>query len=212
MIYLNGKTEKDYNANFIHFECSSPEPKLELIEVPLRDGYINATPILSDEIVYNSRMLTIGLELRSFRQDWARFWSRLLRDLHGQEVVVSRSEDPNYFWIGTATVGPLEDHGSTAGVTITVNAQPFKRTQAWIFDERYTLSGDQTITINIPFMRGYPEFVTSGTGFTVTYAGETWTLASGTSTANGLHLSEGDNAIMLHGAGTIKVRVRGGTL
>lgn len=212
MININGKTEKTYNANYIHWECTAPVPKQELVTVPLRDGYINLTSMLSPEVHYDPRTLTIGLELRSLREDWPMYWSQILKDLHGQEVTVARSEDPNWFWIGTASVGPLEDHGATAGVTITVNAQPFKRTAAWKHAESVNLSGDVTIDINVPYLRGYPEFECSTANNTVTYEGETWTLPAGVSTVNGLYFSVGENELALHGSGTVKVRYRGGTL
>lgn len=212
MIYLNGKTEKAYNADFIHWECTAPEPKLETAEIPLRDGFIDLTSMLSDVPYFGPRTLTIGLELRSLRGEWPMYWSQLLADLHGKEVTVSRSDDPNWFWIGSAVVSELEEHGATAGVTITVTAQPFKRTQANFDVEEITMSGEQSVTINVPFMRGYPEFETSTTGFTVTAFGETWTLPSGVSTCNGLVLLTGDNTLTIHGSGTIRIRWRGGML
>ena len=96
------------------------------------------------------------------------YWSQILEDLHGQEVEVIRSDDPNWFWIGTAEVGALEEHGTTAGVTITVTAQPFKRSRAFRELQRITMSGDQTLTINVETMRGYPEFECSNSSFSVT--------------------------------------------
>ncbi len=212
MIYLNGKTEKAYNADFIHWECSAPAAKLEKVTVPLRDGEINLSAMLSDVIYYEPRTITIGLELRSLRGEWPMYWSQILEDLHGQEVEVIRSDDPNWFWIGTAEVGVLEEHGATAGVTITVTAQPFKRSRAFRELQRITMSGDKTLTINVETMRGYPEFECSNSSFSVTASGETWGLPAGKSEANGLIFVKGDNTITIHGAGTIIVRWRGGQL
>lgn len=212
MIWLNGKTNKAYNADYIHWDCTAPAPKTETAEVPLRDGYINLTAMLSDEIHYAARTITIGLELRSLRGEWATYWARILRDLHGREIEVTRQEDPNWFWIGTATVGPIEDHGASAGVTITVNAQPYKRTRAYEGEQSMTLSGDRSVTIPVTHMRGYLEFECSATGMTVSYNGETWTLPKGKSEAFGLYLSNGDNELTVHGAGTMIIRWRGGTL
>lgn len=212
MIWLNGKTEKAYNANYVHFECTAPEPKREIAEVPLRDGFIDLTSMLSDEVIYKSRTITIGLELRGLRGEWPVVYSQILRDLHGRSVEVARTEDPNWYWIGTATVGAIEDHGGSAGVTITVMAQPYKRTMAYEGKTVMTLSGDRNITVHVNHMRGYPEFICSTGGMTVTKAGETWTLPQGTSEANGLWLSYGDNELTVHGAGTMELRWRGGTL
>lgn len=211
MIYLNRKTEADYNANYIHFEVTAPVAQSETVTVPLRDGFVNLTPMLSDEIHYNSRTLTIGLELRSLRGEWPMYWSQLLRDLHGKEITVIRSEDPNYFWIGTASVGALEDHGASAGVTITVEAQPFKRTVAYVEDEEITVSGPTSYTVENNFMRGYPEFECSS-AMTVTLGSDTWVLPIGESTAYGMHFSDGENELEFDGSGIVRMKWRGGLL
>lgn len=212
MISINGKTEADYRADFIHWECSAPEPKQETADVPLRDGFIDLTKMLSEVPYFGPRTLTIGLELRSLRGMWPLYYSKLLEDFHGQEVKVIRSDDPNYYWIGTAAVGELDEHGGSAGVTITVNAQPFKRTVTEYKLDEITMTGDKSIEIDVREMRGYPIFETSTTGFTVTFDGETWTLPAGKSEANGLILLSGVSELALHGAGKIKISWRGGTL
>lgn len=212
MVYLNGKTELDYKANFIHKEIESPAPKVEEIEIPLRDGFINAADFLSNVVYYEPREITIGLELRSDRWEWPMYHSQLLEDLHGKMIRVEFPDDPNWFWEGLASVGKIEDHGFTAGVTITVNAQPFKRRKAWTNILVETLSGDKTVTVEVPYMRAYLEFDCSAAGMTVGYAGQTWSLPEGVSNAYGLFLLHGDNELTLHGSGTMRIRYRGGQL
>lgn len=212
MIYLNGKTEKDYKANYIHWECTPPEPKMEIATVPLRDGAINLTSMLSDEVHFGTRTVTVGLELRGLRSEWPVTYSQILRDLHGRSVTIGRSEDPNWTWEGWASVGPLEDHGASAGVTITATVQPYKVTDMIVQTEVLVLSGDVTRTIHCSYQRGFPTFVTDAQGMTVTYKGETWTLPVGASDPYGLHFEEGDNEIALHGAGNLTITVKGGSL
>ena len=114
MIYLNGKTEKDYNANYIHWECTAPEPKLDPVEVPMRDGLIYCNEMLSSRIFFKARTITAKMELRGLRGEWPIVYSQILQDLHGKEVEVERSEDPGWIWTGHAVVGPLEEHGASA--------------------------------------------------------------------------------------------------
>lgn len=212
MIYLNGKTEKDYKANYIHWECSPPEPKMEIATVPLRDGAINLTSMLSDEIHFGTRTITIGLELRDLRSEWPIVYSQILRDIHGRSVTIARTEDPNWEWKGWASVGPLEDHGASAGVKITVTVQPYKVTDAVIQVLTYSLSGDSTKTIHCSYAKNYPTFDTSAAGMTITYKGETWTLPVGVSEPYGLTFEEGDNSVTLHGSGTMTITMKGGSL
>ena len=212
MIYLNDKTEGDYNADYIHWECSAPEVRSEMMQIPQRDGIINMTPMLSKEIHYGPRQIKIALELRAIRAEWPMYYSQLLRDLHGREVTVARSEDPNYFYIGTASVGQIDDHGSTAGVTISVQAQPFKRTEALIKEEAVQVAGSGVVTIENMYMRGYPIITASAAGMTVELNGEIFTLKQGKSEPYGLYFSEGENELTLTGTGTVQISWRGGIL
>ena len=211
-ITINGKTEANYLANFIHFAVSAPEPQLERVVVPLRDSFVNLTPMLSSERHYNSRTITIGLELRSFRADWPLYWSQIMEDCHGKEVTIAWSGDPDYYYKGIAQVGALEDHGSTAGVTITVEAQPFKRTVAKEERTTLTIAGTTVYTASCTFMRGYPSFDCSTSGMTVELNGETWTLPSGSSEAYGMFFTKGQNVLTFGGSGTIVLDWEGGSL
>ena len=190
MIYLNGKTEQDYNANYTHWSCSPPEPKIETATVPLRDGAINLTSMLSDEIHFGTRTITVELELRDLRSEWPVTYSQILRDLHGRSVKIARSEDANWEWEGWASVGELQDKGATAGVTITATVQPYKITDAIVQTLTYTLSGDSTKTIHCNYAKNFPTFNTSASGMTITYKNETWTLPAGVSEPYGLTFDE----------------------
>lgn len=212
MITINGKSEQDYAANFIHFAVTSPAPKIEEVTVPLRDGSINATAMLSDRIFYETRTLTIGIELRAFRKDWPMYWAQLMEDFHGRTVKVARSEDPDWYWIGTAQVGPIEDHGASAGVTITVIAQPFKRRVHEIMVYDAVLSGTEVLTVDVPYMRAYPTIETNASSITLAYNGDTWIVPLGISTLYGLTLYKGENEITLTGSGNIKITYEGGAL
>lgn len=215
MITINGKTNSDYNANFIHWSCTPPEPKMEIATVPLRDGAINLTSMLSDRIIFGTRTITIGLELRGLRSTWPAVYSQLLLDLHGQPVTVERSEEAGWEWEGWATVGALEDHGASAGVTITVTAQPYKKTIETV-DEDFVISVHGSPISLVWTLDSYPivipEFETTAAGMSVTYEGITWPLPLGESKPYGIKFYEGHNGFVVNGNGTITIRVKGGSL
>lgn len=214
MITINGKTEANYNANYIHWDCTPPEPKMEIAKVPLRNGAINLTSMLSDRIIFGTRTITIGLELRGLRSTWPAVYSQLLLDLHGQPVTVERSEEAGWQWEGWATVGALENHGASAGVTITVTAQPYKRTTEQIAED-YTVNVNGSVSIIVTmddYPKGIPEIETTAAGMSLTFEGITWPLPRGASRPYGLEFNEGDNDIIVSGQGTITIRLKGGSL
>lgn len=213
MLSINGKTESNYNANFIHWEVSAPEPRTEIIEVPLRDGFVDLASQLSGNVFYGYRTITIGLELRGLRSTWFNNYSALMNDLHGQPVEVIRADDADWYWTGVASVGALEDHGASAGVTIEVTVQPFKRTvQTETLYNASAISGDLLVSYDNTYTRAYPIFTPSAAGMTVTMGDETWTLPLGRSSAYGLFLIEGTSELTIHGTGTITVEIEGGSL
>ena len=201
MVSLNGKTNLEYRCDHIHTEISTPAPKRSSIDIPLQDGTLDLTNNLSSTIFYGDRTIKIGLEMRGLREDWPIYFSKLLEDIHGQSVRVEFQNDPNYYWIGYAEVGQPKDNGASQNITITITAKPFKRERA--SEEVYsgTVIGDVSTTINVRCMRAYLTFNTSAAGATITYDGQTWSLPSGESTAFGLVLLPGSNALTLHGSG-----------
>ena len=212
MVSLNNHSNKDYVCDYIHKEIQSPELKRSTVEIPLRDGVIDVTKFLTSTPFYGNRQIVVDWELRAIREDWPYYHMAIMRDLHGQEVELVFDEDPEYAWIGVASVGMLQDHGATAGIRITVDAQPFKRRRnsETIFTE--TVSGDKNVTFQVSDMRAYPSFTASAAGMTVTYDGETYTLPVGTSNIYGLYFTEGSHTLALHGSGTIGMTYRGGML
>lgn len=214
MFEINGHTPDEYRAYHVHTDISSADPKIEMLEIPLRDGALNTTALLTDKPLFNNRTITIGIEIVALRGEWPAIYSKILSDIHGQAVTLILEEDPGWAWEGYASVGPIEDNRSTAGVTITINAHPFKKRRTAVELESVALPGGSTInyTITIKSMRAYPTFVASTTGMRIQYKGVTYTLPAGESTVYGLTLEQGDNVLSLIGPGIITISYREGTL
>ena len=213
MLYFdNGKTNLDYKCHHIHTEIPAPEPKRYTVEIPLRDGLLDVTGALSSFVFYGERELVFGLEMFGLRMDWPAYYSALCADLHGKRVEISTDEDPNYKWIGYAYVGDYEDHGASAGITVTLRAEPFKRkTQK---SELYyeNIGGSDEITFTTTAPRTYFYFTTSEIDATVTYNGQTWTLPTGTSNGLGLVMTPGSHTLDFHGYDDLLVETEEGWL
>lgn len=209
---INTRAETYYNCNHISTLISSPEPKRSTVSVPLSDGILDLTGMLSTTQFYEPRTITLGLELRGLRSTWPTSYSTILADLHGQNVVLVLGNDTTYYWSGYCTVSALEDHGASAGLTLTIEAFPFKKTVTPTTVYTDTISGDVTVTVTVSKMRGFLEFTTSAANFTVTYDTQTWTLPQGTSTAFGLVLVNGSHTLTVHGTGTVTITMEEATL
>lgn len=213
MFTINTKTPTTYGCVHTHTEISSPEPKRSTGDVPLADGVLDFTAMLSSIQFYRTRTIILQMENMGLRSTWPATYRTVMKDLHGKPVTLEIAEDPGYYWTGYATVDQLKDNGASCTITIRIEANPFKINKTSATINNSTVSGDKTLSVTVSEMRGYLTFTCSAANATVTYDGQTWTLPSGTSTAYGLVLPSGTSSVKLHGSGqTIKVVKEEGTL
>jgi len=205
MFTINGHIPAEYAAKHIHTEITNPEPKIDWLEIPLRDGAINASEILSSRVFYTTGTVLLGIEVMAFRSEWPAIKSRLMEDIHGMDVEVS-IDNSEFYYVGVAYVGDLEDHGSTAYVPINITVQPFQRKSSWKDLGTLTVSTSATQAVKIGSMRAYFEFTTSAADMTLTYDGVTYTLPQGKSTGYDFYLPEGTHTLTFGGSGTVKIR------
>ena len=175
-VTINGKLNLDFGMDFIHKEIGEAEAKTYYVDIPLSDGSIDLTEALSTNIRYNNREIVMVFEIRKDRTEWPQLMSDLQQEWHGRAVKVIFSDDTEYYWQGRASVGPLEDHGATAGVTVTLNAQPYKRTVApEIYGPITIASGtSETVTIANTHVKAWPSFYCSSNTVKVYYDGDDW--------------------------------------
>ena len=217
MFELNGHMPDEYYCFHIHTEIAPPEPRREMLEIPLRDGAINTSALLSNTVHYSTREITLGLESPALREEWPRIQSALMRDFHGQAVQLVLDDDPDYFWEGWAAVDQMEDKGGSAGWTIHITAQPFKKTRTErVLRVDFDNEAPHTYVIEINGLRGYPTF-NSGGNITVEYNGVTYPVPDGDGYEEiyGLTLTHGANELIFTTTAmlaTVNIRLREGTL
>lgn len=218
MFELNGHMPDEYYCYHIHTEIAPPEPRREMLEIPLRDGALNVAAMLSDMVHYSTREITLGLESPALREEWPLIQSALMRDFHGQSVQLVLGNDPDYYWEGWAVVDQMEDKRGSAGWTIHITAQPFKKTRAEraMLPVNLEVGVPRTQVIEISGLRGYPTF-NAGENITVEYNGVTYPVPDGSEFEEiyGLTLTHGSNELIftttsMHA--TVNIRLREGTL
>lgn len=219
-VTINDKLNTDLGLDFIHKEIAPAEPKLYKVSVPLSDGDIDVTDTVSSVVRYNNREIQIVFEIRKERREWAALMSELNRLWNGKTVRVTFSDDPSFYWRGRAVVGALEDHGYTAGVTVTVDAEPFKRTLAREVTVFNVGSTSSTFNLHCSHTIGIPYFVLENTGTASLVCGQISGTIYNTALIKrdrvyGLELRYGDTDIRLQSDSrnpTIKVEIEGGEL
>ena len=148
-----------FHLDYLHKEIASPEVKRNVISIPLAHGDIDLTARMTGgEPVFANRNIMLQFELRSMRSNWMTDFANIMQKLHGRIMDVVLDEDSNYRWNGLVTVAGLEDHGSTAGITINVDAYPYKWSKTAENTLNYTSVGTRTVSINVTSDIAIPKF------------------------------------------------------
>lgn len=159
-VTINGKRNMDWGLDFLGKTISAPEIKKNTVDIPLRDGIIDLTEDMDGIVRYKNRTIEMRFEIRAKRIDWPHLQMELFNAYHGQRVEVIFDDDSDHYWTGRASVSAIEDHTSTAGIKVIVDAEPFRRLIEPIWKGNIELSGANRIVLigNYGFVKelGHP--------------------------------------------------------
>lgn len=224
----NFHSKDDYGMDFLTYSISSPKPKQNLIDVPLRDGTIDLTTALTDEVMYENRTITASFEVRDKRALWSSKISNIRNDLHGRRLKIVFDDDPNFYYIGRVFVGEITSNGSTGTLVIEADAEPYKydmfsSDEDWEWDTfdfengiineaaEIVVNGATSFTLICRRKRMFPTLTVSG-NVSLVFDGVVHKLPSGASKVYDIFLNEGENIIELMGNGVVSIAYRGGSL
>ena len=207
---------------------SPPEPKVNKVEVPLRDGSIDLTQALTDEVKYNDRNIQLTFSVIDPRKTWSEKISEIENYLHGQRMKIIFDEDSSFYYIGRVSVDKWTSDRNIGTLEIVCTVEPFKYSiessavdwewDIFDFDQgiineagELIVNGSTTITLICGKKRMFPTFTASG-AMTVTYDGETYSLKAGSQKVYDIFLVEGENELTFKGNGTITIDYTWGSL
>lgn len=218
----------DWGLILISKQISTPQPQVNLVSVPVRDGSIDLTEVLSDEIRYNDRTITMLFEIMDSIVDWSAKVSEIQNYLHGKKMQIVFDDDCAFYYVGRLKVDEWNPNKSTAQIQIEATVEPFKydivssavdwEWDIFDFEEGFInemgeliVDGETTITLICRRKRMFPIF-TASENMTVTYDGEIYNLKSGSQKLYDIFLCEGENELTFNGNGTVSIDYIGGSL
>lgn len=138
-------------------DLGSPEPKLNLLEIPGADGIVDLTEINAGEVKFNNRIITLTFARMVEASQQEQFKSLVMNALHGRKFdQIILDEDPGWYYTGRVVVEFEELSSWKLKCVITINAAPYakKFTQTSINFLDYNQSDIETWYINL---RAYNE-------------------------------------------------------
>lgn len=218
------------NNNYI----GDPEMETTYINIPGRDGMIDASTAISGRRVYKKRQLAFELGGQHPRINWDTTISAMRNNIEGRICRLTLDNDREYFWRGRVYIQGFDRFRSVGHFTLAVPmADPYKydvlsSADPWLWDpfnfetgeitqdEAHVIVGSGSVTVPHGHMPTSPNLVVSdkisGT-FTVTYNGATYPLSVGDNKIASIIVGgEDDVTLMFTGSATVQIVYRGGSL
>ena len=205
-VFFDGKdTYTEYGLLLASKSISLPEVRTNMIDVPGRDGLLDASEVLTGEVTYKNRTITLkltGVDTVSGKK-WPATISDFCNKVHGKRVKVTFPEDTTHYYSGRCSVGKVGLVKMMQTIPVTVDCDPWKYK-----NEKTTVSRSDLGTaykqLSLP-NESRPVIPT------ITVAQDT-TLLWGSSTIN---ISAGDHSLpdirLAAGSNTLKAKVASGT-
>lgn len=212
-IYLTSKT------------INPPEPQTNTISVPLRDGSIDLTESLTNDVKYNDRKINMTFSVIHPMEQWSDKVSEIENYLHGKRMKVVFDDDQNFYYMGRLKVNEWSSQKSIGKLVIECIADPYKYDvqDDWLWDpfdfendcisesENITVSGSTSVVIVGKRKKTHPTITTSA-AMSVSYNGITYNLTEGINKLYEMILDEGENTLTFNGSGSVLIEYTGGSL
>lgn len=224
-IILNGKDlYKEYGLILNSYSEKLPTPKVNKIEIPGLDGYLDITEAVIGRTVYGEREITAKFTIIGRRDVTEQTLSKVLNEFHGQKVKIVLPDREGYLE-GRCAMNGKERQPACGTITASFICQPFfyDNTEAgdpdWLWDPfsfeqgiiyptSYAISDETKITVPSAPKSSTPT-IKSTAYMTLTFKGETYQLKVGENRMTGMVLDNGDNQMTVTGNGTLVFVYRG---
>ena len=128
-VFFDGKdTYTEYGLLLASKSISLPKVRTNMIDVPGRDGLLDASEVLTGEVTYMNRTITlklIGVDTVSGKK-WPATISDFCNKVHGKRVKVTFPEDTTHYYSGRCSVGKVGLVKMMQTIPVTVDCDPWK--------------------------------------------------------------------------------------
>lgn len=186
-----------------------PTPKTQYIDIPFADSTLDLSES-TGVLAFGRRAISIVAKKKiSNRMEWYTLKSQILNKINGKEVKVIINDEA-YYYTGRITSVTEEKDGKIWGMTITINADPYKLAVD-LTEVSAAVSGSVILNMTNLKKRVQP-LVIATAQINVTIGGRTTQVNASSSgeTYDDIILEEGNNAVTVAGTGSITFRYRQG--
>ena len=190
-------------------EIEAPEPKLQYVEIPGRDGKIDFTDAYGG-VRYSNRTLSFSFQCIEPYDDFLRLFSEIQNRLHGRRLKVVLDDDPAFYYVGRVSVDSWRADKRIGEIGVEVDADPYKYA---IFPTVMEHTIAETGTVYLPNLRReVTPLVSCSAPMDISFDGQSFHFEAGDEQTSSLVLKEGTNILTVSGTGTIRFEYQEATL
>lgn len=219
---------RDFGLILSSVVISPPKPQSKKVTVPLRDGSIDLTDAVTDEVKYNDRTIKMTFTVIDPMNTWCAKVSEIENYIHGQRMKIILDKDCAFYYMGRISVNSFASNKSIGTLVVEGTVEPFKydlfssavdwEWDVFDFEEgiinetgQLIVNGERTITLVCRRKRMFPTFTVSA-DMVLKFEGEPYSLKAGSQKVYDVFLTEGENTLTFTGKGTVSIDYIGGSL
>lgn len=201
-----------YDMNLIlnSKQIGAPAVKKKEVEIPGADGTLDLTEWFG-LVHYQSRTLSFTFTTAEPRFELLNVFSDVQNLLHGKRVRVTLDDDPDFYYIGRASLSPFKIDKVLGVFSVDVDCKPYKYKILPTVVE-ISVIGSKSVKFNNLNKRVFPVFKTTG-NIQIIHNGYSYSLQAGKETVfTEVYFDEGETEITFSGNATVTVTYQEGKL
>ena len=190
---------RDFSLILSQKIIGAPSPKTETIDIPGGDGVLDLTEFFG-ETKYNNRNLSFEFSSIVPQSDFMNQFSHIQDALHGQKMQIVLDDAPEWYYTGRISVSEWKAEKAVGKLTIDCDCEPYK-TKLSETVVTAAVNGPASVILTNSKKIVVPTIDITGE-VSLTFGENFYTLVAGRYDLPGVQLVNGENTILLDGAGT----------
>lgn len=187
----------------------NPEPYINELEIPGKDGVIDYSESLTGNITYKQREISLMFTLAgSDETDYLKKYDKVKNSLHGKRIKIIPDFDKEFEYDARITIEEEKVSDMFAVLTVAGTAFPYKRKTSDTVVTKTLSSSEAVITCNNLREPVIPKFETTASA-KIKFDNHEFSVGAGSHVLD-LVFTEGENMVKASGTGTLKIIYREG--
>lgn len=143
-----------------------PPPALreKYVDIPGANGQIDLTEALTGHPTFHQRTGSVRFLVDISQWSWEDAYTTIMNELHGRQVQMVLTDEPDWYYIGRVTVNSFESGQGLSRITLNYNVSPFRySTKRMIGYDDLTVNSSLEIEVVMPGVPAYQTPVISST-------------------------------------------------